>query len=163
MFLVLDQNSLNRVATACARQAYSPIFAMPGPMAGDEQKGNLNLEGMVTATTSFPWFQSNTPATLEYQDSMRTYGRGDLKGSGPTLGWTSGKLLERAAITLPEPPTSEALLAGLWSLKGDTLGGLTYPQTFAENQPAPPASCWYSATVKNGKWLSPDNFKLNCL
>ena len=162
-YVVLDKNSLNRVSTACARQGYNPIFAVPGAAVADDMKTNRNLEGMVTGVMSFPWFQTNTLAALEYQDSMRTYGRGELEGSGPTLGWTSGKLLERAAVTLPEPPTSEAVLAGLWSLNGDTLGGLTYPQAFGENQPAPQVSCWYSATVKDGKWLSPDNFKLNCL
>lgn len=37
---------------------------------------------------------------------------------------------KKAASTMPEPPTSEAVLNGLWSLHDEPLGGLTRPSTF---------------------------------
>jgi branched-chain amino acid transport system substrate-binding protein len=78
------------------------------------------------------------------------------------MGWVAAKLLEKAAARMSEPPTSEAILKGLWSIKNDDLGGLAYPLTFNENQTATPQSCWFNVAVKKGSWISPDGFKVNC-
>ncbi|MCA1843058.1 MAG: hypothetical protein LC792_07670, partial [Actinobacteria bacterium] len=77
-------------------------------------------------------------------------------------GWTAGKLLEKAATRLVEPPTTEAILTGLWSVKEDTLGGLTYPLTYVKDRPMARRSCWFNMAIKNGTWVSPDNYRLNC-
>jgi branched-chain amino acid transport system substrate-binding protein len=74
----------------------------------------------------------------------------------------TAKLFEKAAANLPEPPTSEAVLRGLWSLRNDDLGGLTYPITFIENQPAPLVNCWWTLRIKEGSWISPDRFQRHC-
>ena len=37
-------------------------------------KNDPNLDGVVVPSISFPWFQSGTPATDEYQQVMRTFG-----------------------------------------------------------------------------------------
>jgi branched-chain amino acid transport system substrate-binding protein len=77
---------------------------------------------------------------------------------GPVEGWVSGKLVERAAAALTaDRPTSAQLLAGLWTVKNDTLGGLTSPLTFTANQPATPTSCGFLITIKAGTWISPDS------
>jgi hypothetical protein len=77
------------------------------------------------------------------------------------MGWVAGKLLQRAGAKLPEPPTSEAILQGLWTIEGDTLGGLTSPLTFRKDEPAVPTSCWFNLALK-GRWSSPDNYQLHC-
>jgi branched-chain amino acid transport system substrate-binding protein len=81
---------------------------------------------------------------------------------GPALGWTAGALLEKAGTALGEPPTSEALLAGLWSIKEDTLGGITSPLTFVKNQPPSPKACWFNFELRQRTWVSPDKFTLHC-
>ena len=63
---------------------------------------------------------------------------------------------------MPEPPTTEALLRGLWSIKNDTLGGLTYPLTFTEGKPSERKLCWFNIQVTKGRWISPDGYKLSC-
>jgi hypothetical protein len=93
---------------------------------------------------------------------MKQFGAG-LRPAGQTAGaWVSGKILERAAAHLPEPPTSAAILAGLWSIKGDDLGGLAQPLTFTENQKPTKTVCWWNVAIRDGAWVSPDGFKRTC-
>ena len=117
---------------------------------------------MVSASNTFLYFQRGTPATDEYQQALRDYSPGSPIGTGMSFGWTAGKLFERAAATISEPPSSQAILAGLWSIHGDTLGGITAPLTFIKNAPAPQRMCWFHLTVQNKDWVSPDGFAQHC-
>jgi branched-chain amino acid transport system substrate-binding protein len=162
-FLLLEQNSVTRIAASCARQRYRPTIAIYGAAVTPQQPENPDLNEMVAAINTFPWFQAGTPATDEFQRVLREYGRSIPIAGGLSIGWTAGKLLERAASNLPEPPTSQAILAGLWSIRNDTLGGLTNPITFVENELPTAKSCWFALTIKNRAWTSPDGFQLNCL
>ena len=160
---MMDQNSLTRIASSCVRQGFRPLFGVVYPVLTDLAKNDPNLDGAIGNTMVFPYFQSGTPATDEFQQAYREFGKGLTRGAGIAAGWVSGKLLERAAANLPEPPTTAALLAGLWSLNGETLGGLTYPLTFIKDQPPTRRSCWFDVQIKNKTWVSPDNFQMHCL
>ena len=161
--VLLDQNSLGRLGAACARQAYHPEFVIPGPTATDRMKDDPNLEGLLAAVNVFPFFRTGTPETDKFQQALKTYGGKVPREMGPPIGWVSGKLLERAAAALSEPPTSESLLQGLWSIRNDSLGDLTQPLTFVEGKIAEKVSCWYTILVKNGAWVSPDHFQQQCV
>jgi branched-chain amino acid transport system substrate-binding protein len=158
----VDQSSVTRFAANCARQGYHPIFSVPGTVMDLAWKDNPHLDNFTSGSGTFLWFQSGTPATDEFQHALRTYGSKVPRTVAVTNGWVAGKLLERAAAALPEPPTSEALLQGLWAIKNDDLGGLTYPLTFVENQPAKPVACWFNLVIEKRSWVSPDGFRLNC-
>jgi branched-chain amino acid transport system substrate-binding protein len=162
LIVFLDPNSIGRLGSSCRRQGVELILALPSLLVTADRPSDPNSNGAVGASGVFPWFESGTPATDEYQQAMRSFGQGIALGTGPPTGWVSGKLLERAAANLPEPPTSDAILRGLWSLKNDTLGGLTSPLTFAEGKTAPRTACWFNLVVKSKAWVSPDSFKLNC-
>ena len=71
-------------------------------------------------------------------------------------------MLEKAGAALPEPPTSQAILQGLWSLKNDDLGGITQPLTFVQGKTADKVACWFNIATKSGSWTSPDGFKRHC-
>ena len=162
-FILHDVNSIGRVASSCARQGYKPRFAIPFPLAAERFKDDPNLDSVVGSATVFPWFESDTPATQEFQKALKDFGNVSVTGGGPSIGWTAGKLLEAAGARLPEPPTSAAILEGLWSLKGDTLGNLTGPLTYEREKPAPLKSCWFDLALVKGRWASPDGFALHCL
>jgi branched-chain amino acid transport system substrate-binding protein len=159
---LFDSSTVARLAASCARQGYKPAFAIFTGIVVAAQAKDPNFADPVGSTDTFPWFQTGTPATDEYQDTLRRYGAGIPPGAATPMGWTAGKLLQRAASNLPEPPTTEAILQGLWALKGDTLDGLTAPLAFVENQPPSPLACWFNIAAKNGAWVSPDQFKLHC-
>ena len=154
-----DTNSVARLALACGRQQYHPIIGLISGAVADRLKADPNLDGAVGPSTVFPWFLSGTPATEEYQRVMRTFGKNVPPGVGPAMGWVSGKLFEKAGANLPEPPTSEALLRGLWGLRNDDLGGLTQPLTFAENQPARAKICFWTLRIENRSWVPEDGIR----
>lgn len=161
-FMMLPTNTTQRAAASCIRQGFRPTFATSSVIAADRLKDDPNFDGLIAATQVFPWYQTGTPATDEYQQAMRTYGRDVAPGAAPAVGWVAGKLMERAGAALSEPPTSQSLLAGLWSIRGDTLGGITQPLTFVHDRPAAPVSCWFVVAIRNGAWQSPDGFRMHC-
>lgn len=162
MFLVLDTNSITRLVASCTRQGYRPQYGAATALVADRFKDDPNFDGFVAGTPNFPYFQKGTPATDQFQQALAGYGKSLALHIGLTVGWTAGKLFERAAAALPEPPTSQALLDGLWSLRNDTLNGLTMPLTFTRDKPPVPLSCWFLIQVRKGAWTSPDGFKQQC-
>jgi branched-chain amino acid transport system substrate-binding protein len=161
--VIMDANSLGRVAAACTRQGFNPTYVNVAGNLLDSLAKNPNFEGLLGNSNVAPFFQTGTPATDEFRTAVKTYGQKAELGVGLMTGWVAGKLLERAGAQLPEPPTTDALLRGLWSIKDETLGGLSsQPLTFAEGRPPVGMGCWYAVQVKNGAWASPDRFAANC-
>ena len=162
LFLAADGNSQHRVAASCARQGFRPIFATGAQGIFDDFKDDPNLsDSFISNSVTFPVFQDNTPATTEFQATLKRYGAGSQE-AGVSIGWVAGKLFERAALNMGEPPTTDAILKGLWAIKNDDLGGLTQPLTFNENQKAVPVSCWWNVTIVKNQWASPDNYRRTC-
>jgi branched-chain amino acid transport system substrate-binding protein len=161
-FVMMDGNSVGRIGNSCARQGFRPQYASASSIVLDRFKADPNLDGLIGSNQTFPYFQTGTPATDEFAQAYALFGKGLNLGSGVAVGWTAGKLFEKAAANLPEPPTSDALLRGLWSIKNDTLGGLTYPLTFAEGKTSERKLCWTNIQVLKGRWTSPDGYKLHC-
>jgi branched-chain amino acid transport system substrate-binding protein len=159
--IAMDGSSVIRLAQGCARQGFRPTYATLGSIAIDRMKDEPNLEGTIVSLNAFPHFQSGTPATDEFQRVIHA-SKVPL-GAGSAVGWVSAKLFEKAAANMPEPPTADAVLRGLWSLKDDTLGGLTIPLTFPENQPEPVKMCWFTMVANKGAWTTPNNYKLSCV
>jgi branched-chain amino acid transport system substrate-binding protein len=158
-----DTNSISRFAASCARQGFRPIYTGMPPTVADRFKDDANIDSYVGGVNLFPFFQSGTPATDEYHAAIRTHGGGKLfAGVGSATGWLAGKLLEKAGGGLPEPPTTDAILRGLWSMNNDDLGGLTQPLTFVRGQSAPKVACWFSIATTAGKWVTPDGFQRHC-
>lgn len=160
--VMLDGAALQRLAAACTRQGYKPKYSTLSSIVLDRHKKDPNLDGMIAESRSFPYFQSNTPATEEFQRAVKTFSPGLNFGASVADGWVAGKLLEKAAAALPQQPTREALLKGLWSIKGDDLGGITYPLTFAEGKTSVRMACWFPMKIQDGNWVSGNGFKLEC-
>ena len=152
----LDQTSIERFAAACNRQGYHPQYLMPTQGVADRLKDNPPLDGAISVSDVFPWFVSGTAAVDEFHAAMKSFGGSVPPGLGPAEGWVSGKLLEVVTANLAEPPTTAQLLAGLWKIRNNTLGGLTAPLTFVENQATQPYACGALITTKKGGWVAPD-------
>jgi branched-chain amino acid transport system substrate-binding protein len=158
-----DTPTFRRIVTACARQNYRPLMGLPGQGVFDDMRKLPELQDIFYANlTTFPFFQNNTPATAEFHQAMKTFGGGLPLATGQSTGWTAGKLFEKVAANMPEPPTSEAVLEGAWSIRNDDLGGLTHPLTFVKDQKPVPSTCWFNIAIVNNEWTSPDGFKLEC-
>ena len=112
LFIQLDPNSIGRFAASCARQSYRPNYTAIPPAISAHATEDPNLSTLIGATNVFPFFQTGTPALDEFRQAVKAFARDGVRGWPTAAGWVSGKLFERAAADIPEPPTTEALLRG---------------------------------------------------
>ena len=161
--LMLDANSIRRFGQSCARQSYHPFLGWPAGIAQEDEQDEPALEGARTTLFTFSWIDRSNPATQEFADAIGRFGK-DLKPitAGHTGGWTAGKLLEKALLAVPGKVTRESVLAGLWTLRNENLGGLTSPLTFTKGQNAPRSRCWTTIAIKGGRWTALRNGTFVC-
>jgi ABC-type branched-subunit amino acid transport system substrate-binding protein len=162
LLVVFDGASVNRFVNSCTRQGYRPTIVYVQHTVFPNQLEMPGFEGAVVGAQVFPWFASDTPATAEFQEAYRRYAPNTVPFGASAVGWVAAKLFERAAAGMPEPPTAAAVLEGLWSIKGDNLGGLTYDLTFTRGQPAPKRACWFPVRIRNHKFVAPDGTRIQC-
>jgi branched-chain amino acid transport system substrate-binding protein len=76
--------------------------------------------------------------------------------------WVAGKLIEKVAERFPARPTSADVLNGLYSLRGETLGGRIPPITYTRGKGNADVNiCSVTARIEGGKWIElkgPDSF-----
>ncbi|MND01921.1 hypothetical protein D3C83_211060 [compost metagenome] len=58
--------------------------------------------------------------------------------------------------------TREAVLASLWTFKGETLGGLTSPLTFVKGEKAPRQRCWLTLVIQDKQFRLQRNGQYVC-
>lgn len=158
-----DASSARRLAASCARQGYRPTYIAGSLTLANNMAEEPTLDGLQGLVQTFPWFV-NTAETKEFFEAGKRYAPDLELTSSTALGWVSGKLVERAIAAaggLGNPPDREKLLAGLWSLQNESLGGLTAPITFAREKPAPPTKCFFHVRIAKGEWDAPDGPKVS--
>ena len=70
--------------------------------------------------------------------------------------------MEEAAKTCPTSPPHEDVLNGLWSIKDNDIGGLTYPLTFPKMGNSPKKACWGVVVIKDKKFIAPKGSAVAC-
>jgi branched-chain amino acid transport system substrate-binding protein len=154
-FLAFDSQSYGRVAKSCSSVGYKPIFSLV-PNVTNNIADIKEMEGAVITAIVKPWFDTSHPGIAAMHAAMKQYTPRAQPDNEAGLAWTSAVLFERAATGhLSATPTAQDILNGLWSLKDETLGGLTYPLTFTKGQNAPVKSCWWVAMIRDGRFTSP--------
>jgi branched-chain amino acid transport system substrate-binding protein len=156
-----DPNTVGRVAASCDRQGYHPMFLQHSATVDNGTAGAAggNFEALLV-TLTFPWVATGNPALDEYQEAMRAHRTSP--SAATSMGWASAKLFARAAAALGEPPTRAQLLEGLYSLRDETLGGLTVPLNFRRGEPAVDSGCWFVLQAGEGKWQAPQQATPDC-
>jgi branched-chain amino acid transport system substrate-binding protein len=164
LIMAMDSNSVGRVASSCARADFHPVLSWASTVTLDRHKDDPNLDGAVIPVPLEPWFLTDKPAVAAFVDALRRYAPGVLPSGSSENGWAAGKLFEKAAAAVGPTgkPTSAALLEGLWSLRNETLGGLTYPITFNRDGKATEVDCWYPVVIGRGSFNSPDGGQIHC-
>ena len=154
-FLAFDSQSYGRVAKSCSSVGYKPIFSLV-PNVTNNVADIKEMEGAVITAIVKPWFDTSHPGIAAMHTAMKQYTPRAQSDNEAGLAWTSAVLFERAATGhLSATPSAQEILNGLWSLKDETLGGLTYPITFTKGQNAPVKSCWWVAMIRDGRFTSP--------
>jgi branched-chain amino acid transport system substrate-binding protein len=162
--VVADGATARRVAVSCARQGYRPTLSIAGPAVDERLVGGetaSTLDGTLGTVATFPYVLHDTPATEEFHTAMARFGTGEPLSAAASQGWVSAKLFERAAGG-PELLTSERILAGLWGLTGETLGGITAPRTFVREGKNPDVRCFSVMKLTTTGWTAPRGSELIC-
>jgi branched-chain amino acid transport system substrate-binding protein len=154
-----DGNGVSRVAAACARQGYHPVYFV-GSVPAVQHLTDKNIKQLVVSTPVAPFGSS---PTQEMAEAFKRYLPDVTVLVGHVEGWTAGKMLERAARSFTaDPVTADALLQGLWTVKNEDLGGLSGPQTFNRDAPVTPTTCWFLIERKDGKFAPYNGGKREC-
>jgi branched-chain amino acid transport system substrate-binding protein len=157
----LDANSLTRLAASCARQGFFPVYASAASIANVQHENDPNIPRLISGSPVAAFPLTSIPAVKQMRDAFDRYAPDVQVFAGHMTGWVSGKLLEEATRAIEEP-TTEAILAGLWSIRDNDLGGLTHPLTFAESATAARATCWWPVIIEKGTYEAPYGEAARC-
>lgn len=158
-----------RLARSCQSINYKPLISVFGAQSDESFARDPNMKGALITSMELPWFLTNNPAIAELHATLKKYAQGQPANMSTVDGWTSIKLFERALqiraaqgpFSGPDGTVSTAdVFKGLWSLNGDDLGGLTYPQEYAEGQPPPRVSCGWAIITGSGEFTT--DGKMRC-
>ena len=158
----LDNNSMLRVARSCARQGYHPTYGYFDNVTLPSVAQDPNTDGAIVAVKAPPWVSKDVPGLAEIHQAFAEAAPGVEVNGAHVNGWVSAKTFEQAAKNLPDRPTNEDVLNGLWSLNGDNLGGLTYPLTFPKMGNSPKKACWSAVVIQQKKFVATQGSKLSC-
>jgi branched-chain amino acid transport system substrate-binding protein len=146
-----DAATVTRIAGNCSSQGYHPTYAAVGD---DTLATQSALQGMVSAGTTFAWTDNSTPATAEYQQAMNAYGPKVARNSVGADSWTGAQEIRKALESATGTVTGQTVMAGLWTMRNETLGGLAPGMTFTKGGNATPNYCTQPMQVQNKKWVS---------
>jgi len=158
----LQNNGINmaNLVRDCARQNYHPVFAQGGianqsvidSAKGEQIAGNLYEAGI--------WYDG--PELANFHKALNTT---DLVSSTPgqnsVMTWDSlemmASVLRRMTVA---NPTRQDFLNALYTVKGETLGGLVQPIDYTVQKPGTGLhagnDCWTEHLVKDGKYFHMD-------
>jgi branched-chain amino acid transport system substrate-binding protein len=162
VMLYVDVNSIDRVLRSCSSINYHPQYAAYSLAAALSTARDPLAEGLVAALGVMPWVVSSNPAIQSFTQTMSRYAPGAEVGLKESLAWGAVKLFEAAGQRLPDAPTPQDILNGLWTIKNQDFGGMTNSLTFTQNQPPPRVGCTWVVQVRGGQWTSPNNGQKIC-
>lgn len=151
-----DLGSVKRVAQSCARQGFNPTFIVTQAVSNASFATIPAFDGSIGATLTFPFLGTSSPAIDEYYAAFQKYASDAVLSPISASGWAAAKLFEKVASMIKGPVTSATIAATLWTLRNETLGGLTIPLTFLANQPTNPPPCVFPIAITGGKWVAPN-------
>jgi branched-chain amino acid transport system substrate-binding protein len=158
-----DAATLGRIASSCARQGFRPRYTAVSITVAASLVENPALEGFTASVPSFPWTVTGSPGVDEYHQAVAQLAPKLAPGVAASQAWTAGKMVEAAVGKITGPVTTVAVFDALWSIKGETLGGLTSPLTFVKGQPAPEGNCIFPMRIEGGKWVAPSGLEQTCV
>lgn len=155
-----NQSANERVLDNCASQHYQPAaIAAVGTLGNAAAKDpQIPVEWGYTGT--IPWFVKDA-STATFDSVMGSYLPNAISPPLVIGTWTGLELFAAAAQHVGATPTAQDIYTGLYSLKGDTLGGLTAPLTFKKGQPNQD-DCFFVYEVKNGSYTTPKGTQPVC-
>ncbi|MEA2170805.1 MAG: branched-chain amino acid transport system substrate-binding protein [Solirubrobacteraceae bacterium] len=168
LFAAVASPVVIKITEGCAQQGFKPQTVSQTSTFSTAWLGSDALDGAVLSGFNANPYDNSLPAVKELNDALAKYQSltpDDAEYNYDVIGpWAGGKLFEAAAKAgnLDASSTSDDIKKALYSLKNETLGGLTGPLNFVEGKPSF-VPCYYSEQVSGGKLESLNGNKATCL
>jgi branched-chain amino acid transport system substrate-binding protein len=144
----------------CARQGYKPHWVLAAQAYENPFTSDGNFQGLIGTVNVAPWFASS-PGLNAMRSALAKYG-GGVPLLDPTVEvWAGLEMFRKAAILGGANVTPQSVTAGMYKLKGTTLGGLTPPLSFKPGA-SHVGSCGYLFGVSGGRLSLPLGLKPAC-
>jgi branched-chain amino acid transport system substrate-binding protein len=156
-----------KIAQNCESQGYNATLLLNDVVLTPSLATSIGNADAVFGADAFPFTATGSAAAKTFHAALAKYEPSVLNPDTFTQDdadtWASGQLFAAAAqaAKLGNHPTSKQLVAGLYKLKHDTLGGLTPPLTFNKGKPNS-ISCIYIMSIYHGTIIQPQGLKLYC-
>ena len=154
---VSENATLIRMARSAHRQDYRPLFVGTHSSHQDSfiASGGEDVEGAVVAA-SVPEY-GTSPKLADYRAAMGRFAPGAPRGSLGAQAWVAGKMIEHLVGLIGDRPVEPAsFVDALYSLRGETLGGLLPPTTYVPGQGHDlTAQCVVGLVIQGGRYVAP--------
>jgi len=157
-----------KIAQSCQAQNYNPTLLLNDVVLTPALATQISSANAVFGADAFPFTAtSGEPGVKQFRAALQKYEPGVLNANtfvqDDATTWASGELFAAAAKAgkLGNHPTSKQLVAGLYKLHNDTLGGLAPPLTYNKGMPNS-INCIYIMQIKSGKLTLPQGLKTYC-
>ncbi len=160
---ISDNATAIRVLRSAHRQDYRPVFAIQQSANEDTflKAGKDDVEGALVSAVVPDY--ATSPKLADFREAMDRFVPGGRKGSFAAQTWAAGKLLEAIAPGFPADVRSADILTGLYGLRGETLGGLVPPMTFAPGRGHGDVNqCVIPSKVEQGRFVYPFGDRFFC-
>jgi branched-chain amino acid transport system substrate-binding protein len=148
--LGMIDSAANRVKRSCKSVGLDVPIISNGTAFSAAKPGDGMDQAWIASGVRFT--PPNHPAVAEWLATLKQYVPGTGATANAGIGWVSAKVFELAAKAMPDTPTSQAVLEGLWTIKGNDIGGMTRPLTYVKDQPAVQTpGCWFPAKMDDSK------------
>jgi branched-chain amino acid transport system substrate-binding protein len=159
----LDTNSDFRLLRNCNSVGFHPVFVTGGALATPGLAQYSLANGTLIVMGEIPPSHLTNPSLAQFQSVLHQYAPGLNVDTGTMNGWVSAQLLAAASADISDPPTSDSILRGLWTISNNDLGGITQPLTFTANQNAPTVVCYWAVKIQSGTYVDVGNGARICL
>ncbi len=160
-----DPPTVSRVARSCVRQGYRPQYVEASVSVTVNQSSEPGLENVAVFNPVFPFIGGSGPGIDAYQHAIDTFAPGQVQDGALAEGWASARLFEVIATRAARSSgsiTPDSLDAGILTVSGETLDGLTTALTFTP-QGARPASCYFVMRGNGqGSYTTPLGSRAQC-
>ncbi|MBA3741475.1 ABC transporter substrate-binding protein [Sporichthya sp.] len=168
LWLALDGASDQRFARSCLAIDYKVPFATVPIALGAASARDPNVRdfGVYFASSLAPFPATDNPGLKEFHAAMARFNPGGPFDGSAMLGWAAGKLFEAGMAKVPQartgPVATALVLQGLYSLKNETLNGLSPGVTFRAGQGAAKQNCYYTILLNSSGFTAPNGSKKDC-
>jgi branched-chain amino acid transport system substrate-binding protein len=161
VILAVDNGTLARIVKDCASQGYHPHWLGSAATIQPFWATDPNFAGSAGVIDEFPWWESTMPQVAAFTAAMHKYDPGAFPNiSVAAETWAAAQLFEAAAKSAGSSITGTSLIAALNGMTKQTLGGVSPPLTFANNNRS--ITCAHLFSTSGGKFQLQQGGALVC-